>query len=523
MSNTPHIESLFADGMRQYQAQQFLEAGLCFDQIIHAQPEHETAYFYLARCCEQLNKIDDAIDFYTKGSNINPEYAKTNMAEVHYFLGLSLGRLEQYQQAINSFWVANELGLKTSKLFRLLGDCYQHLHEFDAAVAAYEKALVDDQNNATLHSNFGHALRAVGEYEKAITHFTKALSINSHNADIHNNLAMVLMDKNQFTQALESIERALAIHPQHKKALLNKGLCLLILGDFQSGWPLYEYRSDAEPDQALSFKQQWREPQIEKILLEIEQGYGDILQMLRYIPLLKREKLTCYLQSPHELKSLIKRSFPLVNLVSTEEVVDVDARIRLCSLPFVFDTNADALIPTHIPYLKADDTQVADWEKLFLPYQKPLIGIVWRGRVRKTHMERSIPISLLRPLFLLNQFQFVVLQKDLTQQEVEELSHFSNVTILDKQLTDFDDTAAVMKNLKMMISICSSPVHLAGALGVNTLALLPFAADWRWMVGREDSPWYPTVQLIRQETANEWSGVIDKVITLLLTHPQLQI
>jgi hypothetical protein len=232
--------------------------------------------------------------------------------------------------------------------------------------------------------------------------------------------------------------------------------------------------------------------------------------MLRYVPQLDRARAHCTLQVPTALSALFQRSFPTARVVSLGHCpADVDFRIPMMSLPLATQMQTESDIPSEVPYLVADQTMVAHWATQLAAGRACTVGLVWRGlRTHANDRIRSLPLEAFAPLLGREHIQFVTLQKDVTAQESGQLAQHDNVIVLDRA---FDDTAAIMTALDLVISIDSAPAHLSGALARPTWILLHFSPDWRWLLAREDSSWYPTARLFRQEVRGDWATVISRV------------
>ena len=241
--------------------------------------------------------------------------------------------------------------------------------------------------------------------------------------------------------------------------------------------------------------------------------------MLRYILLLEKKRVECWIQVPNPLLRLIIRSFPCAKVIEQHICPKgLDYRIPIMSLPLAMETFSVQSIPKHVPYLIPDDNRVSFWQKqLAASARSKTVGLVWRGNSSyKNDRFRSATLKDLLPFIASHEsIQFVTLQKGITDAERNALKDCSNVRILDDELIDFDETAAVMCNMDIVISVDTGPAHLSGALGKTTWILLPFVGEWRWMVDRADSPWYPTVRLFRQKSIGNWAEVISNVNTAL--------
>jgi hypothetical protein len=231
------------------------------------------------------------------------------------------------------------------------------------------------------------------------------------------------------------------------------------------------------------------------------------------VPALERAGAHCTLQTPPALAALLARSFPNARVVPLGHCpADVELRIPVMSLPLAMQTFSEFAVLAAVPYLVPDGQKAANWASRLTTHPAPTVGLVWRGlNTHQNDQNRSLALDALTPLLDRSHTRFVALQKDLTPSESERLARHDNVIVLDHALDSFDDTAAVISTLDLVISVDSAPAHLSGAQGTPVWILLPFNADWRWMVARDDSPWYPTAKLFRQASVGDWAEVIARV------------
>lgn len=310
-------------------------------------------------------------------------------------------------------------------------------------------------------------------------------------------------------EAIASFDRAIELDPQLAEAHWNKGLLCLSIGDFARGWAGYEWRWRRHGEmQPREFAQpQWRG---ENLIGNAEQGFGDSIQFVRYLPLVAQNGAKIVLELPDSLMPLI------------EDIDGIDGKYRrgdllppfnvhcpLLSLPLAFGTTL-ASIPALVPYLLPPSARVEIWRKRLSHVDKPRIGLVWSGKpTHKNDHNRSIALSLLEPLMSIPGVTFVSLQREYREVDLPVLDRLP-ILRLDEALTDFADTAAVIGELDLVIAVDTAVAHLAGAMAKPLWIMLPHIQDWRWMRGRADSPWYPTTRLFRQMQIGDWSGVITR-------------
>jgi hypothetical protein len=283
----------------------------------------------------------------------------------------------------------------------------------------------------------------------------------------------------------------------------------LQMGDMEHGWPLWEKRLE-DKDRAKMPAPAWKGEKVKHLLLLEDQGMGDAIQCLRYIPLIRDRAETITLQLTKILWHLLRPNLPDINLVTLDDPAPkADAAAQLMSLPAILGTRIDT-IPATISYLEAKEEWRAPWRKRLAPMPKPRIGIVWGGNPgNRVEYDRALDFAQLAPILQAAPGHFVCLQKG-SQRKAEELA-VAGVLDVDSYLDNFTATAGLMAELDLVLTICSSPAHLAGALGCPTWVMLHFDPHWIWLMGREDSLWYPSARLFRQKAPRDWASVTSAV------------
>ncbi len=389
---------------------------------------------------------------------------------------------------------------------------------YGEAVASFERAVAMRPDLAEAHVQRGHALRVLQRPEEALTSFATAIALRPDLAEAFCGRAAALQDLLRPEEALLSYGEAIRLAPDYAQARYNKGLCLLQLGRFAEGWPLAEWRRQLkQPLGAREFPAPlWQGPESlagREILIHSEQGLGDTLQFSRYVaPLLERgARVTLMVQTG--LAALMSRSWPGVRVIaeSSEPSAAPDYHCPLLSLPFAFGT-VEATIPVRAPYLVADAERVARWRRR-LGGAGFKVGVCWQGRPGLVDVGRSFPLHALRPLAALAGVRLVCLQHREQLDPVRAVAAEMRIELLEEPLDTggnaFADTAAIMQSLDLVVTCCTAIAHLAGALGRPTWVALKHVPDWRWMLGRTDTPWYPTMRLFRQRERGAWDGVIE--------------
>jgi len=462
--------------------------------------------------------------------------------------------LEQTSRALTVQFPHHGFGYKS------LGVALKMLKRDDEALPVLYKAVECLPDDAIVLNNYANALNQAGKLDEAATYYEKALKLTPNLEEAQENLAIILINMtvnlnsaDKLEEALELCKKALSIKPNSTVALFNQGVLLkdlnrneeaissyqkaidldptyldpqynislsqLALGNFEQGWANYELRFKREEKKPLAptpYPLWLGEMPItgKKLLIQTEQGFGDTIHIARYLTQLEEAGVECYMQVSSSLVNLIRRSFPKSKVIDASLCPqELDYRIPLMSLPLAMKTFSVADIRSYPSYLVADKLKVEVWkEKLGLKSKKS-IGLIWRGSpTHKNDKNRSTSVKNMLQFVTKNpSIQFVSLQKHLTPEERSALETQKNMRILDTELNDFDDTAAVICNLDAVITIDSSVAHLTAALGKEVWVMLAFRPDWRWLLNREDSPWYPTMRLFRQKKRSDWASVISVI------------
>jgi tetratricopeptide (TPR) repeat protein len=400
------------------------------------------------------------------------------------------------------------------------GNALAELGRLDEALAEYDRALAMFPNHPGALFNRGNALLPMGRYVEAIAAFERVAAIVPQHAEAWNNRATALYALNRHVEALASCARALAIRKDYADAHHNEALCLLATGDFRCGLAKYEWRTRAGNSQPRALgRPLWlgEYPLFRKtILLHAEQGLGDTIQFLRYAPLAARTAAKVIIEVQPELAKLVPTMAPLARVIGRGETLpDFDVHCPLPSLPLAFKADLGN-IPADVPYLRAGEDRLAKWRVSLERFARPRIALAWSGsRAHVNDRNRSIALSRLEPLLATDGLQFISIQRDLRDGDAEILRRDDRIVPLGAELVDFADTAAVIALCDLVISVDTAVAHLAGAMAKPVWILLPFSPDWRWMLNRADSPWYPTARLFRQPAAEDWESVLAAVMAEL--------
>jgi tetratricopeptide (TPR) repeat protein len=513
--NPSHFLAYSNRGNALFELGRFAEALVSHEQALAINPNYVEAYSNRGNVLMQLGQHQEAFASYQKMIALKPQ-----SAEVHHNCGLALNALGRVAEAVASYDSAIALNPNYADAYTSRGNAVLALAQPDQALANYEAAVALKPQSAEAHYNRAIALVSLKRFDEGIASYDSALALNPSYLEAVNNRAAALVEMGRREQALASYQDLVARWPDDAGGHMNEGILRLLMGDFRQGWPKYESRRKAGSVAAREYREPaWSGEEDlagRTILLYGEQGLGDVIQFCRYVPLVARRASRVILEVPSSLKPLIE-SLDGVEIVvgEGEPRPNFDLHCSLLSLPLAFATDLST-IPAGVPYLSAPKAALEKWSELLPRTDAPRIGIVWAGNPnhRNDH-NRSIGLQDLRPLFELTDVRFVSLQKELGAGDLDKLQASPRVVHCGESITSFLDTAAIVSLLDLVITVDTSVAHLAGALGKPVWVLLPFAPDWRWLLDRNDSPWYPTARLFRQARPGDWAGVIDHVIARL--------
>ena len=406
----------------------------------------------------------------------------------------------------------------------VLGAVFQQLGRIEEALAVKLKAVEMLPGDADAHSNLGNTLKELGRPDEAATSYRRALEIKPDFVEVHRNLGVTLLDLGQLDDAVTSYRRALLIKPDYPEVRANLGIALLLLGNFKEGFRCYESRLDPAMRKHLLIPSdpafpQWQGQDLagKTLLVRSEQGLGDQIQFCRYLLMLKARgtsRITLVCQAP--LKALFERftgADEVLTMAETENAPNHDYWTLPLSLPPHCNTTLDN-VPAEIPYLYADEKLRRDMAKRLADVADFKVGVCWKGsKAYKGDADRSVGLAPFKKLFELDGVRFFTLQAGSREEfcAVAGDGAFDLGHELDALTPPFEETAALIMNLDLVITCDTSIGHLAGALGKTVWVVLPFVPDWRWMMDREDSPWYPNTRLFRQTRRGDWEELFARV------------
>jgi tetratricopeptide (TPR) repeat protein len=551
-----HFDALHFLGVAAYQQGRHAEAAEFISRAIAINGSYAPAHSNLANALEALGDIERALASYRKALALQPDFADAlvNLGALHAGRGELDEARECYERAL-------AIDPNQALAHTNLGNILNELGRFDEAAACHRRALGIDPKLAVAHSNLGNVLRNQGRPLEAAASFRAAIAAAPDFAEAHANLGNVLTDEGELDAAIAAYRRALALKPGYADAHANLGntlvqagnlaaadascrealrlkpdsphckfayaLLRLLEGDYATGLPLYEARFEERALSRLYSALHTRAALLEdvprwrgedgagrRLLVWTDQGLGDSLMMLRYLPLLKKRgfrQLVAYCEP--ELARLVQAD----TVVSSKEPMPFgkfDCHIPIMSLPLAFATRVDS-IPGKVPYISAPGK--AEWARKLSTLPRPRVGLLWAGgALYPRNRLRSIRLKRLEAVARTPGISFVSLQKGEEAYQAAETGW--RIADFMHECRDLLDTAALIENLDLVIGVDSAVAHLTGALGKPMWMFNRFESEWRWLLGREDSPWYPSIRILRQPRPGDWDSVVQRAAVMLADH-----
>ncbi len=489
------------------------EAEASYRRALVANPDYALALHALAMMLLQQKRHADAAELYRRVVTLQPDHA-----EAHCNLGSALNALNRPAEAISCFERALALSPRLAEAHFNLGFIYQTQKKWPQAEDAYRRAVEAQPNHVGSHNNLGTVYRNQGKLSEAVRCFERVLEFKPDVGEVLSNLGNVFTMQGRRAEAMVCYDQSVRMRPDYAQAHTNRALAWLAQGDFAAGWEEYEWRWKCPEFQSLGHDlPMWDGSPLDgrALLVHAEQGFGDTLQFIRFVPSIATDagRVVCEVQPP--VASLLKQSGIPGVFAQGEALPACDVWIPLLSLPRLFGTTLET-IPHEVPYLAADPARISRWREVLAGSDNFRVAIAWRGRpTYRGDRFRSIDLSLFEPLARMSGVQLVSVQKGAGAEQVAEVASDWPLVDASNQLTDFHDTAAAIANVDLVIACDTAVAHLAGALGVPTWIALPFSSDWRWLIDREDSPWYPSVRLFRQTTFDDWPEVFQRLTAAL--------
>jgi tetratricopeptide (TPR) repeat protein len=485
-----------------------------FDGAIAHDPGCFPAHFGRAALLQERREFVASLESYDRAIAIN---AADPLG--HYNRGTVLRELGQWDAALASYDRAIALDGEFFLAHTGRANALWKLERYSASLDSYDRAIALNARDATTYNNRGVVLQRMGRLDAALSSYGQAIAADSDYAEAHFNRGTALEELGLVNEAIASYRQSVVINPDYPEGRVSLAAASLKAGDFGCGWTNYEWRWRATTGAVFKERRDFWQPlwtgkeniEGKTLLLYGEQGLGDSLQFCRYAGMLAERGARVVLEVP----------LPLVNLCGTLKGVaqviphanplpDFDFQCPLMSLPLAFETTLDT-VPSTTPYLSTDARDIAAWNTRLASKMKPRVGLTWSGRqTAGTNRKRHFPLASLIP-HLPPEMQYFCLQTDVNETDRKTLAENPQILEFRDELRDFSKTAALCECMDLVISVDTSIAHLSGALGKTTWVLLAFNADWRWLIGRDDSPWYPTMRLYRQKVPGGWNEVFERV------------
>jgi tetratricopeptide (TPR) repeat protein len=510
------IEEQLQIGFQHHQAGRLRAAEEVYRRMLAFQPEQPDALHLLGVIALQTGNWTAALDLISRAIALFPD-----KAEYHTNIGLALVELNRMDEGVAAYRRALELNPDSGQTRNNLGNALAMMGRPDEALAELRRAMAIEPSSAQTAFNLGNVLEGAGKREEALEYFRRAVALRPDWREALNNLGHALCRVGRFAEAEEVYQDAVAKRPQCPLSHFNLGISFLRNGELARGWPEYEWRTGVRELAVIPApipRPRWDGSELngKRILLYSEQGLGDTIQFARYVPLVAARGGRVTVAVQPEVLPVVRGIGGAESWleIKKDALPECDVQCSLPSLPGVFRTDLHN-IPAGVPYLRAVGGAAERW-RTRMPEGKFKVGLCWAGRA--THpedRERSLKLKQLSPLAECGAW-LVSLQKGEPARQVAEAAEAAEaggVVMLDwtDELTDFSQTAGLVEHLDLVITADTAVAHLAGAMGKPVWVLVQFVADWRWMMDRTDSPWYPTMRLFRQEKYGDWSAPVERM------------
>ena len=515
---TTPIAQILNDAVAHHQAGRLEQAARIYQEILATTPQCADAHHLLGLIEATQGKHESAVQRIARAIQLVP-----TTAVYHGNLAKLFKDTDQLEQAEAAYREAIRLDSQVADTLLGLGLVLKERGRREEAAIWFRRAAECDPNLLLAHMQLGSAMRAAGNLDEAEACYRRALEIDSNHARAHSNLGGVLALMNRREEAAACCRRAIEIRPDYVMGHVNLSVALLAMGDLEAGWAEYEWRLKMEKA-AVSPQCQpvWDGSPLDgrTIMLFLEQGMGDVFHFIRYVPLLCRQGARVLMECQASLIPLLQHADLGINQLVPKgsELPDFDVACPLLSVPGILGTTLEKL-PADVPYLQAPPKLVDAWRDRVGELDGFKVGIVWQGN--KAYPEdrwRSIPLARFEPLSRVEGVTLFSLQKGQGAEQMRSCGFPVIDWTAEMDIThgSFTDTAAIMRHLDLVISCDSALAHLAGALGTPVWIALPTAADWRWFQEREDSPWYPTIRLFRQQKSGDWRELFERIANALV-------
>jgi Flp pilus assembly protein TadD len=502
-----------AVAFQHHQQGNFSHAEHLYRRILVAEPNHAVALHFLGALTHQTGRHTQAAAYLRRAVELQP-----GDAAIHSNLGLVYKALGRLDEAVASYRQALKLRPVFPEAFNNLGIALADQRKFEDAVVHYREALRLRPDYGDAHYNLGMVLADGGRLDEAVACQREALRWRPTDPDVHLALGVALANQGRYQEAIATYHEALRLRPGDPEVHFNLAQQWLLEGHFDKGWPAYEWRWQTRRFARRAFSQpRWDGSDLASrtILLHAEQGLGDTLQFLRYVPLVNQRGGRVVVECPPGLLSLARTMPAIDHLVAAgSPLPPFDVQAGLLSLPGIFGTSLET-VPADVPYLEVAPRLVERWQHEMTGLPPGFrVGIVWQGNpLHRGDWKRSVAIRQFEPVARLAGVCMISMQVGAGVEQLDTVAGDWPITDLGRRFdaSSFDDAAAALHNLDLLVTVDTAIAHLAGALAVPVWVLLPFTPDWRWLLNRDDSPWYPTMRLFRQKRLGDWREVFERL------------
>lgn len=510
------IQALFQQALALHERGDSAAACAKYAEVLQRQPDHAESLHLMGVCQFQCGDPEKALELIEHALNID-----SALVLAYNSCGVVLQELGRLQEALERYNKALMINHEFAEVHNNRGTALAALGRLEAAISSYDRALSIQPEYAAAYNNRGFAFHKLHLYEAALADYDAALTIAPDYAEAYGNQGVTLYAQRRLEEALVSYNKALALKEDYAEAYWNKSLLLLLRGEYQEGWRLYEWRiknPELRHNYYVFDKPTWRGEKTikdKRLFIPAEQGAGDTIQFCRCLPLLKPWGASLIVEVPKELVALVTSLNCSMRVIPAgSELPDFDAYCPLMSLPYVFGTGVKT-VPDHVPYLSAEPDKLRRWHEKLGAKKMLRVGLAWSGaQAQNDDVFRSMPLTALKPL-LDFPFEWHSLQKEYRGSDSIELARCRQIHQHQADLHDYSDTAALIECMDIVISVDTSVAHLAGALNKPVCILLSGTADYRWMLDRDDTPWYPSAMLFRQTRQGDWSNVLEALVEFL--------
>jgi tetratricopeptide (TPR) repeat protein len=501
------------------------EAKSYYHQALTLNPNYVAAHYNYANCLQKLEEYDAAEESYRQALRLDPNYAA-----VYNNLVILLEKLDKLAEAESCCQKLVALTPHSAESHYSYGNILQKQERLQEAEKSYQQALALQPDYVDAHINYGNLLQKLKRFTEAEKSYRTVLAIKPNSVEMYNNLGMLLAKQERFAEAESCYSQAFALQPDYADGHCNVGMLLMLQGRLKEGWAEYQWvyhpnmNNPSRPTPPSLPIPQWQGGSLQgkTILILSEQGFGDMIQFARYAELLQQAGAKVWIVVKPPLVELFQTLPWIERILHIEEPLPpgCDFWTFPLALPFRFQTDLDT-VPCTVPYLGIDAKKAA-WWKIWLDKQIPKnhkrIGLVWAGRpTQGNDKNRSLNLNQFAVFAHLPTITFVSLQLGDKAEQLKDAPEGFNILDAGSFIQDFTDSAALLQNLDLLITVCSAPAHLAGALNVPVWTLISKPFDWRWLLNRSDSVWYKSMRLFRQPVSGDWQSVLEEVKAALIT------